>query len=145
MTSSIVYAAREDRHWKSTMKLFDAHCHLQDPRILSKAPQLIRAAQDTGVVRFAVNGVCEQDWHLVKQMAESHTSVIPCFGLHPWLVIPPIYSSYFVCYFFFFKLEFVLNWSLVITTKVCNNYRPIHLLMPQLEPQYCGWNCSCRC
>ncbi|KAB2618925.1 deoxyribonuclease tatdn3 [Pyrus ussuriensis x Pyrus communis] len=41
------------------MKLFDAHCHLQDPRIFDKAPQLIAATLDSGVVRFAVNGVSE--------------------------------------------------------------------------------------
>ncbi|XP_030935748.1 uncharacterized protein LOC115960888 isoform X1 [Quercus lobata] len=68
------------------MKLFDAHCHLQDPRIISKAPELIATALDTGVVRFAVNGVSEKDWHLVKQMGENYPSVIPCFGLHPWFV-----------------------------------------------------------
>ncbi|KAF5450564.1 hypothetical protein F2P56_030899 [Juglans regia] len=68
------------------MKLFDAHCHLQDPRILSRAPHLIATAFDAGVVRFAVNGVSEKDWHLVKQMGEKYTSVIPCFGLHPWYV-----------------------------------------------------------
>ncbi|KAK7315661.1 hypothetical protein VNO77_34227 [Canavalia gladiata] len=68
------------------MKLFDAHCHLQDPRILSKVPQLIKTAQDKGVVRFAVNGVSEQDWHVVKHLAETHPCVIPCFGLHPWFV-----------------------------------------------------------
>lgn len=66
------------------MKLFDAHCHLQDPRILSKTPQLIKTAQEAGVVCFAVNGVSEQDWQLVKEMSETHPSVIPCFGLHPW-------------------------------------------------------------
>ncbi|KAK4272283.1 hypothetical protein QN277_020864 [Acacia crassicarpa] len=68
------------------IKLFDAHCHLQDSRILSKTPQLIKAAQDNGVVCFAVNGVSEKDWHLVKEMSENHPSVIPCFGLHPWFV-----------------------------------------------------------
>ncbi|KAF3441203.1 hypothetical protein FNV43_RR15116 [Rhamnella rubrinervis] len=68
------------------MKLFDAHCHLQDPRIFSKASQLIAMALDSGVVRFAVNGVSENDWHLVKQMSESYSSIIPCFGLHPWYV-----------------------------------------------------------
>ncbi|KAK7267096.1 hypothetical protein RIF29_19760 [Crotalaria pallida] len=68
------------------MKLFDAHCHLQDPRILSKAPTLIKTAQDSGVVRFAVNGIHEQDWHLVKDMAQAYPSVIPSFGLHPWYV-----------------------------------------------------------
>ncbi|XP_034225790.1 uncharacterized metal-dependent hydrolase YabD isoform X3 [Prunus dulcis] len=65
------------------MKLFDAHCHLQDPRIFDKAPHLITAAVDSGVVRFAVNGVSEKDWHLVKQISESYPCVIPCFGLHP--------------------------------------------------------------
>ena len=43
----------------STLRLFDAHCHLQDPRIFDKAPQLISAAVDSGVVRFAVNGISE--------------------------------------------------------------------------------------
>lgn len=69
-----------------SMKLFDAHCHLQDPRILNKTPQLISTALETGVVRFAVNGVSEKDWNLVKEMGESYPSVIPCFGLHPWFI-----------------------------------------------------------
>lgn len=68
------------------MRLFDAHCHLQDPRILSKAPQLIKTAQDTGVMYFAVNGVCEQDWHSVKHLAQTYPSVLPSFGLHPWFI-----------------------------------------------------------
>ncbi|OMP08054.1 TatD family, partial [Corchorus capsularis] len=41
------------------MKLFDAHCHLQDQRILDKAPQLIATATKAGVVYFAVNGITE--------------------------------------------------------------------------------------
>ncbi|XP_021726358.1 uncharacterized protein LOC110693541 isoform X2 [Chenopodium quinoa] len=68
------------------MKLFDAHCHLQDPRILSLAPRLIRSSVDTGIAHFAVNGVSEKDWHLVKQMSESYPCVVPCFGVHPWFV-----------------------------------------------------------
>lgn len=68
------------------MKLFDSHCHLQDPRIYAKVPKLITMALETGVVRFAVNGISEKDWHLVKQMGNQYPSVIPCFGLHPWYV-----------------------------------------------------------
>jgi Tat protein secretion system quality control protein TatD with DNase activity len=41
------------------MRLFDAHCHLQDARIAAVAPRLIRTAIDSGVVRFSVNGVSE--------------------------------------------------------------------------------------
>lgn len=69
-----------------TMKLFDAHCHLQDPRILNLAPRLIQESLDSGVVHFAVNGVTENDWHVVKKMAIDHPSVVPCFGVHPWFI-----------------------------------------------------------
>lgn len=68
------------------MKLFDAHCHLQDPRIFNLAPQLIRSTLDSGVVHFAVNGVSQKDWHLVKEMGDSYPCVVPCFGVHPWYV-----------------------------------------------------------
>lgn len=68
------------------MKLFDVHCHLQDPKIYNLAPQLIRTSLDSGVVHFAVNGVSEKDWDLVKQMGDSYPSVVPCFGIHPWYV-----------------------------------------------------------
>ncbi|WVZ86816.1 hypothetical protein U9M48_033542 [Paspalum notatum var. saurae] len=70
----------------SAVRLFDAHCHLQDPRVAAVAPTLIRAAAASGVARFAVNGTSEKDWHIVKQMAEEYPAVVPCFGLHPWWV-----------------------------------------------------------
>ncbi|KAM0925652.1 hypothetical protein ACQ4PT_004046 [Festuca glaucescens] len=70
----------------SAVRPFDAHCHLQDPRIAAVAPTLIRAAAVSGVARFAVNGTSEKDWHLVKQMGQEHPAVVPCFGLHPWWV-----------------------------------------------------------
>ncbi|KZV44495.1 hypothetical protein F511_38148 [Dorcoceras hygrometricum] len=68
------------------IKLFDSHCHLQDSRILNSSSKLIKEALDTGVVHFAVNGVSEKDWHLVKEMNDSYPCVIPNFGLHPWFI-----------------------------------------------------------
>ncbi|OIW12288.1 hypothetical protein TanjilG_06077 [Lupinus angustifolius] len=85
------------------MKLFDAHCHLQDPRILSKAPNLIKTAQDSGVVHFVVNGVSEQDWHLVKDLAQNYPSIIPSFGLHPWSLSPFILIQFIIYSFNFVK------------------------------------------
>ncbi|XWS58667.1 hypothetical protein CRYUN_Cryun08bG0054400 [Craigia yunnanensis] len=73
-----------ERSLPKSMKLFDAHCHLQDPRILNKAPKLIATALDSGVHNFAVNGVSGKDLHLVKEMGNKYPSVIPCFGVHPW-------------------------------------------------------------
>uniref|UniRef100_A0A0A9CG57 Deoxyribonuclease ycfH n=1 Tax=Arundo donax TaxID=35708 RepID=A0A0A9CG57_ARUDO len=69
---------------RAAVLLFDAHCHLQDPRVASDAPALIRAAAASGVARFAVNGTFEKDWQLVKQMAENNPAVVPSFGLRPW-------------------------------------------------------------
>ncbi|KAL3851280.1 hypothetical protein ACJIZ3_013162 [Penstemon smallii] len=68
------------------VKLFDSHCHLQDSRIYNVAPKLIQEALDTGVTHFAVNGVSEKDWYVVKEMSDRHSSIIPNFGLHPWFI-----------------------------------------------------------
>ncbi|XP_071709698.1 uncharacterized protein [Rutidosis leptorrhynchoides] len=68
------------------IKLFDAHCHLQDPRIFNRAPKLIKTALENGVLHFAVNGVSEKDWHVVKEMSDNHPCIIPSFGLHPWFI-----------------------------------------------------------
>ncbi|KAI3855692.1 hypothetical protein MKX03_030549 [Papaver bracteatum] len=51
------------------------------------SPQIIQTAIESGVTHFAVNGVSEYDWILVKKMSEDYpSSVIPCFGLHPWFI-----------------------------------------------------------
>ncbi|EPS61194.1 hypothetical protein M569_13605, partial [Genlisea aurea] len=68
------------------VRLFDSHCHFQDPRTLKLAPKLIKESLDLGVTHFAVNGVSENDWHLVKQMSETYPCVIPNFGLHPLFI-----------------------------------------------------------
>ena len=57
----------------SAVRLFDAHCHLQDPRVAAVAPALIRAAAASGVARFAVNGTSEVRPPL--QASSSHLQV----------------------------------------------------------------------
>ena len=65
------------------MRLYDAHNHLQDTRF--NAPEkLIAEAAGVGVVRMVVNGACEEDWPLVKQLAGKFPMVLPSFGYHPW-------------------------------------------------------------
>ncbi len=65
------------------MRLYDAHNHLQDARL--KSPEkLIAEVTGVGVVRMVVNGACEEDWPLVKQLAEQFPQVLPSFGYHPW-------------------------------------------------------------
>ncbi|KAI5082016.1 hypothetical protein GOP47_0001759 [Adiantum capillus-veneris] len=73
-------------HARAGLPIFDAHCHLQDPRIVNALPSLLEAATRTGVKWFAVNGTSEDDWEEVKKLSEQHNEIIPCFGLHPWYV-----------------------------------------------------------
>ena len=55
----VMAAQAPARASSSAVRLFDAHCHLQDPRVAAVAPALIRAAAASGVARFAVNGTSE--------------------------------------------------------------------------------------
>ncbi len=68
------------------MRLYDAHNHLQDPRLGSDVASLVATAAQEGVVRMVVNGSCEEDWPDVLALARKHAEVIPSFGYHPWYV-----------------------------------------------------------
>ncbi len=65
------------------MRLYDAHNHLQDDR-LTNPSSLIADAARIGVARMVVNGSCEQDWPLVRALANEFPQVLPSFGYHPW-------------------------------------------------------------
>jgi len=68
------------------VRLYDAHNHLQDPRLGSDVSVLVTTAAQEGVVRMVVNGSCEEDWPDVLALARKHPEVIPSFGYHPWYV-----------------------------------------------------------
>jgi TatD DNase family protein len=68
------------------MRLFDAHCHLQDARLAERLPGLLQQARDAGVARWACCGTSEADWAAVLRLSQANPGVIPCFGLHPWHV-----------------------------------------------------------
>lgn len=71
---------------QTTFRLFDAHNHLQDGRFGGSQAQLIQQAQQVGVQRMVVNGSCEEDWGLVRDLAQQYPCVLPSFGYHPWYV-----------------------------------------------------------
>ncbi|KAL0020598.1 hypothetical protein WJX77_009472 [Trebouxia sp. C0004] len=68
------------------MRLFDAHCHLQDPRITHCLEDTLNATEVQGVQQFACNGTSEDDWPQVAQLAKRHHNIKPSFGLHPWFL-----------------------------------------------------------
>lgn len=66
--------------------LFDAHCHLQDPRLGNDLEGVLDRAAAAGVDRLVCCGTREADWGAVLALAEAHPAVIPMIGLHPWQV-----------------------------------------------------------
>jgi hypothetical protein len=64
--------------------LFDAHCHLQDPRVADAAAALA-AARDAGVATVACCGCWPGDWEAVLALAAAHAgALLPQLGVHPW-------------------------------------------------------------
>lgn len=64
--------------------LFDAHNHLQDPRLDPWRNALLASLQRHNIAGLVVNGTCEADWPAVAALARDEACVQPSFGLHPW-------------------------------------------------------------
>jgi TatD DNase family protein len=68
------------------MKLFDAHCHLQDNALLPYIGSIMASAESAGVERMACCGTSSNDWNKVFQLSAEYPQVIPMIGIHPWFV-----------------------------------------------------------
>ncbi len=66
--------------------LVDCHLHLQDYDAETDVEGVISRAESLGVTHFVCNGEGEHDWRKVADLAVAHTNVVPCFGLHPWML-----------------------------------------------------------
>lgn len=93
-----------------TLRLYDAHNHLQDERFGGRQADLVAECERAGVARMVVNGSCEKDWQQVldlsKRFGEAGVSfpaaaantvddargashavlIVPSFGYHPWYI-----------------------------------------------------------
>lgn len=66
------------------MKLFDAHCHMQDDRFADDIDSVLARAAQNGVQCFECCATSENDWALVLSVAARHGVVLPSIGIHPW-------------------------------------------------------------
>ncbi|MBL8025367.1 MAG: TatD family hydrolase [Fibrobacteres bacterium] len=71
---------------KETVRIFDAHAHLQDLRFGSAAMDVIQRASAAGVSNISCCGTGENDWYIVAEIAKKHECITPSFGIHPWYV-----------------------------------------------------------
>jgi TatD DNase family protein len=66
------------------VKLYDAHNHLQDPRLDAVREEVFREMEMLDIT-CACNATSERDWESVARLA-GNPRVIPFFGLHPWFL-----------------------------------------------------------
>lgn len=65
--------------------LIDTHCHLDDPILQARLPEILASARKAGVGKFLVPGVAPEGWEGIACLAEEEEGVHPAFGLHPML------------------------------------------------------------
>jgi len=65
-------------------KYFDAHCHLQDKRIIDSVDDIILHMKESSVCNVVCNGTSPDDWESVKQIVKKYSEVLPAYGVHPW-------------------------------------------------------------
>ena len=65
------------------MRLFDAHCHLQDSRLEPDIAAVMQRAAAAGVQGLLCCGAAENDWDDVARLSDLYPQIIPAFGLHP--------------------------------------------------------------
>lgn len=68
------------------MKRFDAHCHLQDPRLAQRLSRILRTWNCSGGGFLVSCGTRESDWADLIAIAGGADTVLTCFGIHPWYV-----------------------------------------------------------
>lgn len=66
--------------------MIDAHCHLDDPRMVSEIDVLLSEARREGVLHFISAGYAPTRWEVQREIAERHPDVWITCGLHPWFV-----------------------------------------------------------
>lgn len=73
--------------------MFDAHTHLQDPRLEGVFDEVVRRAALAQVTGVCCCGSAPDDWEATERVARMPLPfvVVPAFGVHPWYVrsLPP--------------------------------------------------------
>lgn len=67
----------------SGWRLFDSHCHLNDPGLLARADELLVRAAESGVRRIVVPGYDRDSSLLAIELAQRYDGVYAAVGFHP--------------------------------------------------------------
>ncbi|MCB9641627.1 MAG: TatD family hydrolase [Myxococcales bacterium] len=66
--------------------MFDAHCHLDDPRLDTSREQILQRAWDAGLEGMILAGVDPQGWSRQAELAARYPGrLFVTYGVHPWI------------------------------------------------------------
>ena len=68
------------------MLFIDSHCHLHDSRIISDIPKIEGRAGIANIQYMVSCATMEENFELTAKLSRDYTSILPCFGIHPWFV-----------------------------------------------------------
>lgn len=69
-----------------TLKLIDAHCHLEAPEFNNSIDSVIDDAVNSGIVKLITSSVICTEWEKSKSLHEKFSQVEFSIGVHPWYV-----------------------------------------------------------
>lgn len=70
------------------MKLFDSHCHLDDPRFAPDREAVLARARAAGVEELLVPAVRASGWDALLALCRDDPGLHPALGLHPMFLEP---------------------------------------------------------
>lgn len=65
------------------MKLFDSHSHLDDKSYTKDIENVIKSAEDNGVIRMMTVGIDQKSSQKAVSLAQSHAGIFASVGVHP--------------------------------------------------------------
>lgn len=68
------------------MTFIDVHCHLHDSRIISDIPGILDRVNQANVRYMVSCATKEANFELTATLSRQYSSILPCFGIHPWCV-----------------------------------------------------------
>lgn len=69
-----------------TMKLVDAHCHLESDNFAADLDGVIERARSAGLVKLITSSITPAQWDYSRHIASSFSEVEFALGIHPWYI-----------------------------------------------------------
>jgi len=67
------------------MDFFDAHCHLQDKRLMAQLEAVLARSSQAGITRYLLGGTDPDDWKRQQELQKNLPArIFMSFGIHPW-------------------------------------------------------------